>query len=75
MLQAGDGAGLALEARTQIVPVGDEFREDFDGDSAVKPGVARFPHFAHAARAEGREDLVWTEAVSRRKWHIGLGSV
>ena len=70
MLQAGDGAGLAFEARAQIVPVGDELREDFDGDGAVKPRVARFPYFTHAARAEGREYFVWAEAVSGREWHV-----
>jgi hypothetical protein len=54
MLQAGDGAGLAFEASAQIVPVGDELREDFDGDGAVEPRVASLPHFAHPARAERR---------------------
>jgi hypothetical protein len=53
MLQAGDGAGLAFEASAQIVPVGDELREDFDGDGAVEPRIARLVHFAHTTRAEG----------------------
>jgi hypothetical protein len=64
MPKAGDGAGLALEPDAQIVPVGDVFGETFDSDSAVEPRVARLPHFAHAARAEGREDLMRAEEVS-----------
>ena len=70
MLQAGDGAGLAFEASAQIVPVGDELREDFDGDGAVEPRVEGFVHFPHPARAEGREDFIRAEAVSGREWHM-----
>lgn len=42
---------LALEALA-------ERREDgLDGDEAIEACVARFPHFAHAARTEGGLNL------------------
>ena len=51
MIQRGDGVGLALEAFAEAL-VG-----NLDRDVAVQPGVARLVDLAHAARADGREDL------------------
>jgi hypothetical protein len=40
-------------------------RQNFDGDVAVEPRIARFIYFAHATRANGRKDLVWAEEFTR----------
>src|SRR5712692_6127038 len=63
MIQRGDSAGLALEALAKL------FGADLDGDHPVEPRVARFVHFAHAARANGRKDLVRAESSSTGESH------
>src|SRR5450759_5368689 len=63
MIQRGDSSRLALEA------VGELLLGDLDGDRAVQPRVARSVHVAHAAGADGREDLVRTELGSIGKGH------
>ena len=40
--------------------------EHLDRDVAAEPRVARAPHFAHAAGAERRCDLVRSQALTRR---------
>ena len=47
MIQRRHGARFALEA------FGELLLGDLDGDDAVEPRVARLPHLAHAARADG----------------------
>jgi hypothetical protein len=39
VVEAGDGPGFPLEPLLQIGIGGDVFREDLDGDRAVKPRV------------------------------------
>ena len=55
MIQRGDRAGFLLETRGVLA------LQPLDGDDAIQARVARLPHFAHAARAEGGEDLVGAE--------------
>src|SRR6202044_2371150 len=64
MIQRGDRARLALEA------FGEFLSGDFDGHVAAEPRVARFPHFSHTTRADGREDLIRAEFVAHGKRHM-----
>src|SRR5439155_16093749 len=43
--------------------------QDLDGDGPVEPRVARLVDFAHAPRAEPREDLVGAEACATGQGH------
>jgi len=46
MIEAGDGAGIALEAFAQLRLGGEMLGQDFDGDYAIQPRVASAIHFA-----------------------------
>jgi hypothetical protein len=48
MVQRGNGVRLAFEA------LGELFRGNLDGDSAVEARIARLVHLAHATGADGR---------------------
>src|SRR5580704_8381680 len=52
MIQAGDGARFALEARAQSALT------YFDGDDTVKTRIAGLIDFAHSPRAQQGNDLV-----------------
>ena len=71
MIQRSNGAGFAFEAGAEVFALRDVIRQDFDGDGAVQPGVAGFIDLTHAARAEGREDFVRAELLSRGDGHAG----
>ena len=58
MIQRRDGLGFTLEALAELRG------GNFDGDVAIQTRVAGAIHFAHAARADGREDLVRTEFIA-----------
>ena len=55
--------------RARVGIVGEGPGENFDGGVAVELGVAGAVDFAHAARAQGREDLVVAELVSWGERH------
>jgi hypothetical protein len=40
------------------------YRKNFDRDPSLKPCIARAVNFAHAARADGREDFVGAESFA-----------
>jgi len=44
-------------------------RKNLDGDRTVEARIARPIHFAHAARAQRRENLIGTEFGARRECH------
>ena len=54
-------ARLAFEARAQLRVLGEGRAENFDGNDAIEPRVARSVHLAHAAGAERREDFIGAE--------------
>ena len=58
----GQELGLALEPARSFLVLEEFFRKDLDGDGPPEPGVPRAPNLAHAARAEGGNDLVWSKA-------------
>ena len=58
MFQRRNGSGFLLEAfRVLLLDL-------LDGYSALKAGVPRFPHFAHATGTDGGQDFVWAEFAS-----------
>src|SRR5262249_4243322 len=64
-----DRARLALEAVERVGVGGDTLGEDLDRDVALQLRVSGAPDFAHAARAERREDLVGAETGARGQTH------
>lgn len=63
VIEGGDGSGFAFEALAEI-GLG-----ELDGDFAVEACVAGFVDNAHAAFADGGEDLVGADLVSGSEWH------
>ena len=62
MIQRGEDLRFALEAREPL-GIGDErVGQDLDGDVPLQPRVARAIDFAHAAGAEGDDDLIRAES-------------
>jgi hypothetical protein len=55
MIQRGDGVHLALEAMAEAL------RRNLNSYLATHPRIARAVNLAHAAGAEGRQDLVRAE--------------
>ena len=65
VVQGGHRVGLAFEPGERVGVLRERFRQDLDRDEAVQFRIACFVHLSHAARAEGREDLVGAESRSR----------
>src|SRR4030095_7716741 len=59
----------AAIARLLVEAIGVGSRELLDGDDSAQPRVSRFPHLAHPAGPEGREDFVWAEASAGLQGH------
>ena len=55
----------ASRSLAHVRAVGKVGSQHLDGNSATEPGIARFMHRSHAARADGREDLIRTQAEFR----------
>ena len=66
VIQRRDGVNLTLE------PVAETLRGDLDGDLAPHARIAGAVHLTHAARAEGRQDLVGAETRAGGKSHRWL---
>ena len=64
MIQRRDRVGLALKT------IGELLRGNLDRDVAIQPRIARLPHFAHAAFADGRDDLIRAEFVAGLQFHV-----
>ena len=69
MVQRGEDFRFAIEASEAVGVVGEGPGENFDGGVAVELGVAGAVDFAHAARAQGREDSVVAELVAWGERH------
>ena len=65
VIEAADGAGLALKSSFPVRIAGDLRRQDFDGDDAIETDVDRLVDFAHAAGAHERPDAIRTETRVR----------
>jgi hypothetical protein len=75
MIQRGEDAGLALEARQPLGIVCKRVREDLDGDVTPEPRVACAVDFAHSAGPDGGVDLVRTETGACGQWHQRFGPI
>jgi hypothetical protein len=62
MVQRREHLRFALETRNPFGIAGEDLRQDLDRDVAAKLGIARTIHLAHAAGADGRQDLIRTDA-------------
>ncbi len=69
MIQRRDSACFAIEPFTELRIAGELRRQDFDGDVASQPRIARAIDFAHPARSKRGHDLVRAEPSSSRKRH------
>ena len=69
MIERGQHLRLALEAGPVIGVIGQCRRQHLDGDVAVKLGVARAIHLAHAALADERKDLIRAESFAGGRLH------
>src|ERR1700730_5256124 len=66
------GSSDAYPCLRTTVPI---FRQDLDRHSTVQSRITGLVDLAHATRAEGREDLVRTEAcVSRERHNCSVSS-
>ena len=67
MIQARDAASLTFEPRPGVRVTCQLRREDFDGDRAIEPCVARTIHLTHASGAEQFNDLEGAQPTARRE--------
>ena len=64
MVEAGQGAGLALEAMQALLVFREVFGQDLDRDLSVQARIFRTPHFAHGASSDRGEQLVVREGMT-----------
>src|SRR5262249_46874460 len=72
MRELRDCACLAVESGTKSGIQRERGRQHLDRDRAIESRVASRPHFAHATRAERRDDFVRTESSYRGKVQVEL---
>lgn len=65
VIQRRHRPSLALKPRPLVLAFGELFGQHLHRYRTVEPRVAALVHFAHAARANGREDFVGAELVAR----------
>ena len=72
MVKLGNRAGLAIETLTELRVRRKRGVQDFDGDGAIEPRVARPVHLSHPTGTDQRQDLVGTETGSgiERQWGV-----
>jgi hypothetical protein len=62
-------ACFLLEAPEPLAVTGECGGQDFDGDVAAEARIVGAIHVAHAARRDGRDDFIGSEATPCKKWH------
>ena len=67
--QLRDGSRFPVQPVFELRVPSERGAQDLDGDGPVEPRVARLVDFAHAPRAERREDLVGAEASANGQGH------
>ena len=68
MIQRCQHFRFALKTGEPFGIVRERFRQNFDGYVAPELGVVRLIHFAHAARANLRDDFVRSRVLCQRRW-------
>jgi hypothetical protein len=61
--------GLALETLPGLGIIRKTRGQNFDGNGAIKPGIAGSVHLSHSARAEASEDFVRSELRAGGEGH------
>ncbi len=69
VIKLGNRSRFLLETLAKLHILRGMRGQDLDCDDAVKPRVARFVDLAHAARADGRPDLVRAQARAALQGH------
>jgi hypothetical protein len=69
MIQAAGRLRFQLKAPQTIRVGGERRRQYFDSDIAIETRVPRLIHFAHAARADGGDNLIRSQSRARRQCH------
>ena len=64
VVKRGNSARLPFETLADVRPFSGVRRKHLDSNGAVQPRIARLVNFAHAARADKREDLIRAESRS-----------
>ena len=72
MVQRRQHLGLALEARHALAVVRERLGQNLDRHVAFQLGIVGAVHLAHAAGADGREDLVGAQFVTQGELHTGI---
>jgi hypothetical protein len=70
MVERGEDAGFATEARDPIGIVDEGRRQGLDRDVAAEPRVVRPVDFTHPPGAERRDELVRPEARAHEERHL-----
>ena len=69
MIERGEDARFATEARQSFGVLRQKRRQDLDGNVALQPGVARAIHLAHAAGPDVRINAVWSQLPADQVGH------
>jgi len=69
MIEAGDGASLALESLAQIGAVRHVVRQYLDRDGALQPRVPGLVNLTHPSRTQRRFNLVGSEFHAQGEGH------
>ena len=69
MRESSHDARLALEPRQRFGIARQVIGQDFDGDFATEPHVARAVDLPHSSRVDRRENLIGPQASARRLRH------
>jgi len=75
MRERGDGLRLTLETRAPIRIARKPDGQDLDGDITLQSRIARAIHLAHTTGADGRDDLVGTDARPGNEFHAGVAII
>jgi len=70
VIQRGERLRFACEAREPVGVRRKQLRQHLDGHVAIQSGIAGAKDFAHAADAQGRDDLVRPETGACSKCHV-----
>jgi len=73
MIQGGSGLGFLLKAAKTVGIARPVLGKHFDRHVAFQCGIAGAIDFAHAARAQGRDDLIGIDPGPCREWHLWGG--
>src|SRR6202040_3119893 len=72
MIETGNGARFTLESLAELWFLREMLGQDFDGDRAIKPGIASFVHLSHPPGTQRSEDFVGSQSRPGGEGHSWL---